>query len=51
MEFRYHETGSYFVTKTFTDLFKANDFIKQEESREKSEIIDFKILEYYGQQN
>jgi len=51
MRFRYHETGSYFVTKTFADIFEANRFIKQEEAREQSEFIDFKILERYGLQN
>jgi len=51
MRFRYHETGSYFVTKTFADIFEANRFIKQEEAREQSEFLDFKILERYGLQN
>jgi len=51
MRFRYHETGSYFVTKTFADIFEANRYIKQEEAREQSEFLDFKILERYGLQN
>lgn len=51
MRFRYHETGSYFVTKTFANIFEANRFIKQEEAREQSEFLDFKILERYGLQN
>jgi hypothetical protein len=51
MRFRYHETGSYFVTKTFADIFEANRYIKQEEAREQSKFLDFKILERYGLQN
>ena len=45
MKFRYHETGSYFVTKTFADIREANRYIKQEELAENSEFIDFKILD------
>jgi hypothetical protein len=48
MKFRYHETGSYFVTMTFADIMEANRYIKQEETREQSEFLDFKILEHYG---
>jgi hypothetical protein len=39
------------VTKTFVDIFEANRYIKQEEAREQSEFLDFKILERYGLQN
>jgi hypothetical protein len=36
---------------TFADIREANRYIKQEEAREQSEFLDFKILEYYGLQN
>ena len=51
MKFRYHITGTYYVTKTFADILEANRYIKQEELKENSEFIDFKILEHYGLQN
>ena len=51
MKFRYHETGSYFVTMTFVDIMEENRYIKQEETREQSEFLDFKILEHYGLHN
>jgi hypothetical protein len=35
----------------FADIMEANRYIKQEESREQSEFLDYKILEYYGLQN
>lgn len=48
MRFRYHETGSYFVTKKFADIREANRYIKQEEKKEKSEIVSYQILTHYG---
>jgi len=51
MAFRYHGTGTYFITMKFKDIREANRYIKQEEAREQSEFIDFKILERYGLQN
>jgi hypothetical protein len=51
MKFRYHGLGSYFVTMTFSDIMEANRYIKQEETREQSEFLDYKVLEYYGLQN
>jgi len=45
MKFRYHETGSYFVTMTFADIREANCYIKQEEALENSQFIEFKILD------
>lgn len=51
MRFRYHETGSYFVTMTFADIFEANRYIKQEEARQQSEFLDYKVLTHYGLQN
>ena len=44
MKFRYHETGTYYVTMTFADIKEANRYIKQEESLENSEFLDFVIL-------
>ena len=44
MKFRYHETGSYFVTMTFADIMEANRYIKQEEAREQSEFLTYQIL-------
>jgi len=44
MKFRYHETGSYFVTMTFADIREANWYIKKEEALENSQFIEFKIL-------
>jgi len=44
MKFRYHETGSYFVTMTFADIKEANRYIKNEEAKENSQFIEFKIL-------
>jgi len=35
----------------FADIFKANNFIKEEEKREKSEFLDHKVLTHYGLQN
>lgn len=51
MAFRYYGTGTYFITMKFADIREANRYIKQEEAREQSEFLDYKILEYYGQQN
>jgi len=48
MRFRYHETGSYFVTMTFANIREANRYIKQEEAREQSEFLDYKLLTHYG---
>ena len=45
MKFRYHETGSYFVTMTFADIKEANRYIKNEEAKENSQFIEFKILD------
>ena len=44
MKFRYHETGTYYVTMTFADIKEANRYIKQEEALENSEFLDFTIL-------
>ena len=44
MKFRYHVTGSYFVTKTFADIREANRYIKQEELAENSEFLTYKEL-------
>ena len=44
MKFRYHETGTYFVTMTFKDIREANRYIKNEEQTENSEFLDFTIL-------
>jgi hypothetical protein len=35
----------------FKDIREANRYIKQEEAREQSEFLDFKILKRYGLQN
>ena len=44
MKFRYHETGTYYVTMTFADIKEANRYIKHEEALENSEFLDFVIL-------
>lgn len=44
MKFRYHETGTYYVTMTFADIKEANRYIKNEEALENSEFLDFVIL-------
>jgi len=51
MAFRYHGTGTYFITMKFKDIREANRYIKKEEAREQSEFLDYKILERYGLQN
>jgi len=48
MKFRYHGLGSYFVTMTFADIREANRYIKQEEARQQSEFLDYKVLTHYG---
>lgn len=44
MKFRYHETGTYYVTMTFANIREANRYIKQEEERENSEFLTYKEL-------
>jgi hypothetical protein len=44
MKFRYHETGTYYVTKTFADIIEANRYIKQEEQSENSEFLTYTTL-------
>jgi len=44
MKFRYHETGTYYVTKTFADIREANRYIKQEEQSENSEFLTYTTL-------
>ena len=51
MAFRYHGTGTYFITMKFADIREANRYIKQEEKREQSEFLDYQILTHYGIQN
>jgi hypothetical protein len=45
MKFRYHERGSYFVTKEFDNIREANRWIKQEEEKENSEFVDYQTLD------
>jgi hypothetical protein len=44
MKFRYHETGTYYVTMTFADIREANRYIKQEEQSENSEFLTYTTL-------
>ena len=44
MKFRYHETGTYYVTMTFADICEANRYIKQEELAENSEFLTYQEL-------
>ena len=44
MKFRYHETGTYYVTMTFANIREANRYIKQEEERENSEFLTYQEL-------
>lgn len=44
MKFRYHITGSYFVTKTFAYIREANRYIKQEEALENSQFLTYQEL-------
>jgi hypothetical protein len=44
MKFRYHITGTYYVTKTFADIREANRYIKKEEQSENSEFLTYTTL-------
>ena len=44
MKFRYHETGTYYVTITFADIREANRYIKNEEQTENSQFLTYQQL-------
>jgi len=48
MAFRYHGTGTYFITMKFEDLIQANKYIAKEEAKENSQFLNFKLLNHYG---
>ena len=48
MAFRYHGTGTYFITMKFADLIQANKYIAKEEAKENSQFLNFKLLNHYG---